>query len=94
MLSRPVSDFLPQLATPLAIFDRQDSEGNAIYHTTSTEITLAMLLNQSAGFGGEFKEQVVGWKSTLKPGQPGAGFVNSCKIVRLHPPPCLPGQPH
>lgn len=76
-----MSQFLPQLATPLRIFDKVDHNGNATYRTTSTDITLSMLLNQSAGFGGEFKAQVIAWKSTLKPGQPGGGFVNSCKVA-------------
>ncbi|WWD22593.1 hypothetical protein CI109_107086 [Kwoniella shandongensis] len=80
-LDTPVSEFLPQLSTPLRIFERLDDEGKPVYRHTSTEITLSMMLNQSAGFGGEFREKVVAWKSSLPDGSPGKGFVNSCKKV-------------
>lgn len=80
-LDTPASIHLPELATPLRIFDGIDDAGCAKFRTTSTEITIRMLLNQSAGFGGEFREKVTAFKRTLAPGAKGAGFVNSCKLV-------------
>ena len=82
-LDTPASLNLPQLATPLRIFDGVDDAGAAKYRTTSTEITVGMLLNQTAGFGQEFAEKVTAWKATLGPNDKGKGFVNSCKIVGL-----------
>ncbi|KAK4698918.1 hypothetical protein P7C70_g7352, partial [Phenoliferia sp. Uapishka_3] len=82
-LDSPASLHLPQLATPLRIFQGLDEHGAAIYGSTNTEITLQMMLNQTSGFGAEFASEVVAWKSTLKAGEKGAGFVNSCKIDNL-----------
>ncbi|KAM0747393.1 beta-lactamase/transpeptidase-like protein [Meredithblackwellia eburnea MCA 4105] len=82
-LSSPVSKFLPQLQTPLHIFTGLDFNGKAQYRSTSTEITVAQMLNQSSGFGAEFEEKVTAWKSTLKEGDKGKGFVNSCKVDNL-----------
>ena len=82
-LDSPASLHLPQLVTPLRIFDGVDDAGKAKYRLTDTEITVGMLLNQTAGFGAEFAEKVTAWKATLGPNDKGKGFVNSCKLVGL-----------
>ncbi|KAK8843525.1 hypothetical protein IAR55_007185 [Kwoniella newhampshirensis] len=82
-LDTPVSRYLPELSTPLRVFKRLDDDGRPVYDSTHTEITIAMMLNQTAGFGAEFKEKVVAWKSSLPDDAPGKGFVNSSKKSNL-----------
>ncbi|KAL8278003.1 hypothetical protein RQP46_009635 [Phenoliferia psychrophenolica] len=64
-LDTPASRYLPQLKTPLRIFDGVDETGAAKYRVTNTEIT------------------VTEWKATLREGEKGRGFVNSCVIDNL-----------
>ncbi len=56
-----------------------DDASNPTFEEPKRSITLAMMLNQTSGFGMEFGEKVGQWKKVTDEGK---GFVNSCKIVR------------
>ncbi|KAK4685931.1 hypothetical protein P7C73_g4204, partial [Tremellales sp. Uapishka_1] len=77
----PISDLYPPLKeASRQIYKGLDAEGKPIFEANSTKITLGMMLNQTSGFGAEFQEKVMEWKTVT---QKGKGFVNSCKVENL-----------
>ncbi|GAA6011697.1 hypothetical protein JCM10207_004214 [Rhodosporidiobolus poonsookiae] len=87
----PVSKYFPQVKTPFKLIKGVNpATEEPIFEECTTEITVAMLMNQTGGFGDEFGDKIRPWKAWTKVG---AGFTNSCQKANLInvPPTEVPG---
>lgn len=86
-LDEDLTQRFPELeAATREIFTGISNDGKAQMESRKGPITVAMMLNQTSGFGTEFGENVKTWKN--KVATRGLGFVNSCKKDNLiHTPP-------